>query len=235
MKRQFAPRRAAPASAAVPMALAVALAAAGPVAAPAAADPVTLEGITFSDELGGFEIVEGRGRGSPEDPFVVVERITGDGPIVLVVRGLSAGFGNPSRSNHFAGFVLIKVAVNATAAPWPAFRIELQEHLGTDSGYYDGLSFAQDPRGGRRFASDRFPRIAATDEPLDGLDFRGEAVAPGERVTMRFTVSDNTPRDVFYIVQRRDGPVADRPAGRDPAREAGASPPRRRLAHTEPP
>jgi len=223
MKRQPAPRPRRrprpPIGAALALALAAGAAAPGTVTR---AEPVTLAGITFSDELGGFEILEGRGRGTPEDPFVVVERITGDGPVVLVVRGLSEGFGNPSGSNHFAGFVLTKVAVNATRTPWPAFRIELQEQLGTDSGYYDGLSFAQDPRGARRgFGSDRFPRVSATDEPLDGLDFRGEAVGPGERVAMRFTVSDNTPRAEFYIVQRREGPVARLPGAPAPGRRGG--------------
>src|SRR4051794_4577367 len=46
--------------------------------APTSAEPVTLGGITFSDERGGFVIRGGRGSGTVEDPFVVVEEIDDD-------------------------------------------------------------------------------------------------------------------------------------------------------------
>ena len=52
-------------------------------ALPALAEPVSLQGLTFSDELGGLRIVEARGRGSLDDPFVLVEDITADGPAIL--------------------------------------------------------------------------------------------------------------------------------------------------------
>jgi hypothetical protein len=173
-------------------------------------EPVTVAGLTFSDELGGFEILSARGTGTRDDPIVVVERVTSDDPIVLVVRGLSPEFGNRGRTNHFTGFVLEKVVINATSQPWPGYRVELEEIRGRESTYQDGLSFAQDPRRARAFASDRFPRIALTDEPRDGLAFGDGTVRPGEQVRLRFVVSDNTPDPEFFIVQKVDSPVAMR-------------------------
>lgn len=186
--------------------LALALAAALPCRA--AAEAWRAGGLDFSDELGGFEILSVDGSGTPEDPIVVVERVTDDGPVVLVVRGLSPEIGNRARTNHFTGFVLEKVVINATGRPWPGYRVELEEERGRHSTYQDGLSFAQDPHRDRRFGSDRFPRIALTDEPRDGLAFGDGTVAPGERVRLRFIVSDNTPDPEFFIVQKVDSPLA---------------------------
>ena len=59
----------------------------------ALAASVTLEGITFSDEHGDFTILKVTGTGTLDDPFVVVEDVTGDTPI-LVIRGMNVGFGN---------------------------------------------------------------------------------------------------------------------------------------------
>jgi len=186
--------------------LALALAAAGP--GRAAAEAWHVGDLVFSDELGGFEILSAGGTGTPEDPIVVVERVTDDGPVVLVVRGLSPEIGNRARTNHFTGFVLEKVVINATGRSWTGYRVELEEERGRHSTYHDGLSFAQDPHGDRRFRSDRFARIALTDEPRDALTFGDGTVAPGERVRLRFIVSDNTPDPEFFLVQKVDSPLA---------------------------
>jgi hypothetical protein len=178
------------------------------VPAPVGAEPMTTAGLTFSDELGGFEILSVAGSGTPDDPIVVVERVTADGPVTLIVRGLVPVFGSRARTNHFTGFVMEKVVINATGRPWPGYRVELEEVRGQESSYHDGLSFAQDPRAARPFASDRFARIALTDEPRDGLAFGDGTVAPGEQVRLRFIVSDNTPDPEFFIVQKVDSPVA---------------------------
>jgi len=45
-------------------------------AASAQAAPVTLAGLTFSDEMGGLVLHGGRGSGTTADPFVLVEEIT---------------------------------------------------------------------------------------------------------------------------------------------------------------
>ena len=108
--------------------LALALAAAGP--GRAAAEAWHVGDLVFSDELGGFEILSAGGTGTPEDPIVVVERVTDDGPVVLVVRGLSPEIGNRARTNHFTGFVLEKVVINATGRSWTGYRVELEEERG---------------------------------------------------------------------------------------------------------
>src|SRR5262249_30519083 len=58
----------------------------------AAAASLSASGLTFSDELGGFNIVSASGSGTLADPFVVVEEITGPQEPVLVIRGLSPVF-----------------------------------------------------------------------------------------------------------------------------------------------
>ncbi len=174
---------------------------------PIRAEPITLNGITFSDEVGGFELVDGWGSGTQADPFVIVERVTDDAPAILVVRGFSEGFGNPTRTQHLAGFVMTKVVINATQNSWQSYELELQELLGQDSTYGDGLSFGQNPTSARSFSSDLYRDMIAVDEPLDGVTFRQGVVRPGEQVAFRFFVTDNTPQPLFYLVQSREQPV----------------------------
>ena len=181
------------------------------VSATCLGEPITLNGITFSDELGGFRILDGYGTGSADDPFVLIEEITDERPAVLVIRGLTSAFGNPVRSNHFAGFALTKIAINATGQTWQEFSLELQEERGRDSDYHDGLSFGQDTIGDRLFGSDRFTAAAGTDEPLDSVIFRGASVSPGEQVSLRVIVTDNSPLEEFFLVQRRRLGVAEMP------------------------
>lgn len=176
---------------------------------PALSDPVTLEGITFSDAAGGFEIVDGWGSGTIDDPFTLVERVTGSGDAVLVVEGMTREFGNRAGSNHFSGFVLVKIVHNATTQTWRQYRIELQENPGDGSTYYDGLSFGQEQgREARSIISDRYASVRVVDEPADGLLFTNGAVAPGDTVTFTLLVTDNSPVDLFYVVQRREVPLS---------------------------
>jgi hypothetical protein len=184
-----------------------------PLATPARAEPVTLTGITFSDELGGFVIIAGWGSGTPDDPFVVVERITEDGPAVLTIRGLTMAFGNPVRSSHFVGFALTKVVINATGRAWHDFGLGLEERLGQHSNYYDGLSFAQaDDTPRRGIASHPYSEFVILDEPSDGVMFRGGVVQPGGQVVFQLVITDNTPISEFYLVQHRQAPIVLAPA-----------------------
>lgn len=177
-------------------------------AASAAAAPLTLAGITFSDELGGVVLQDGWGSGTPADPFVLVEEITDDGPAVLIVRGLrerQAGSGHPPPQ---AGFALRKIVKNGTARDWHAFELELRERLDRPSSYEDGLSFGQASLAGRSFTADRFARVEATDEPLDAVVFSDGLVPTGGSVTVSAAITDYTPGSIFFLLQRRDGPVA---------------------------
>jgi hypothetical protein len=181
------------------------------VAGGAGAEPITLAGLTFSDELGGVRLVEGWGTGALDDPIVLVEEITGDGPAILVVRGMSYRFGNRIGSHHEIGFALTKLVRNGTGELWSLFNLELREFLDRASPFGDGLSFGQASEAGRPFASDRFAESIETREPFDGVQFVDGLVEPGQTVAMSVAVTDTTPRFEFYLLQKRDSPLAGTP------------------------
>jgi hypothetical protein len=190
----------------------------GPVAAilltlppTASAAPVTLAGITFSDELGGVVLHGGWGSGTVGDPFVLVEEITDDGPAVLVVRGLAERLGSSLQGPGQMGFALRKVVTNRTARAWHAFELELRERLEQTSTYEDGLSFGQATMAQRPFLADRFGTVHMTDEPLDAVVFSDGIVQPGETVTISAMITDYTPRGEFFLLQRRETPIAALP------------------------
>lgn len=183
------------------------------LAGPATAEPVTLNGITFSDERGGVVLLRGWGSGRLDDPFVLVEEITEAGPAILTIRGLTPGFGNHIGSHHLTGFALTKIVRNRTTGTWPVFSLELQELLGSGSHYGDGLSFGQASSIGRPFRSDGYLETQETDEPFDVVSFSGGAVRPGEVIVVSVVITDFTPKPVFYLLQRRDTPMAGSPAG----------------------
>jgi hypothetical protein len=172
------------------------------------AAPVTLAGITFSDELGGVVLHGGWGRGTLADPFVLVEDITDDGPAVLVVRGLRTRLDSPAGVAGQLGFVVEKIVTNRTSRPWHAFELELRERLEQPSTYEDGLSFGQAALARRGFSADRYAAVDATDEPLDAIVFSDGMVSPGETVIVSAMVTDYTPRDEFFLLQRRESPIA---------------------------
>lgn len=174
----------------------------------ATAAPLQLEGLTFSDEMGGVEILDGWGTGTLDDPFVVVEAITGTGPATLVVRGATWRFGNRIRSHHEIGFAMTKIVENRTELSWPVFNLELREFMDQSSPFGDGLSFGQATEAGRPFTSDVFASNHDVGEPYDGLSFHDGMVQPGERVAMSFVVTDTTPKWEFYLLQQRDTPLA---------------------------
>jgi hypothetical protein len=180
-------------------------------AAVAWAEPVTLNGITFSDEQGGVVLRAGWGSGRLDDPFVLIEEITDARPAILTVRGLSARFGNLIHSQHTTGFALTKIVRNATNQTWPRFDLELREQVAAFSPYEDGLSFGQATRAGRPFISTGFGEARETDEPFDAVSFSDGSIAPGETVVFRFVVTDTTPRSVFYLLQKRDSPLVEAP------------------------
>jgi hypothetical protein len=195
---------------------------------PVRAEPLTLDGLTFSDELGGVEIVEGWGTGTLADPFVLVEEITEHEPAIIVVSGMTHAFGNRIRSHHDVGFALTKIVRNSTGQAWSQFDLELRELIDSPSPFGDGLSFGQASEAGRPFASDRFREHVETFEPYDSITFFSGAVEPGETVVLNIVVTDTTPRWQFYLLQKRDSPLALMPglpdglrAAADPARMAG--------------
>jgi hypothetical protein len=169
---------------------------------------LTVAGITFSDASGGFVLESASGTGRLDDPFVVVERITGNGEAALTVTGLTPAFGNRIATAHLAGFALVKVVRNDTAQAWTDFPVELERHRGEGSTYDDGLSFAQGPSGARSIGSDGFGSTRIIDEPHDGLVFQGGSIPPGGTVTLHLVITDNMPGGPIFLVQRRLTPTA---------------------------
>ncbi len=176
-----------------------------------AARPITLDGVTFSDELGGFAVVGASGSGTTADPFIVVEEVTGLGAAVLVIKGISPAFGNRVGTVHPIGFALRKVVINRTPAIWTFVDFELQQELGVASDYLDGLSFGQGAMTGRPFRSDHFEFTSEVDEPLDFVTFGDGIVRPGETATFNVIITDTTPVSTFYLVQRPNRPIAQVP------------------------
>jgi len=150
----------------------------------------------------------GSGSGSLDDPFVINEDITDDGPAILTVRGLRSDFGNRVGTQHVVGFALTKIVRNLTQRNWDSFEVELREVLSHTSPYQDGLSFAQDAKTDLMFGSDRFTQAYKTDEPLDSVVYSGATIRPGESVTVRMVITDYSPAFEFYLLQRRNAPVA---------------------------
>ncbi len=171
--------------------------------------PILLDGVAFEAEHGVVRLVDGWGSGSRSDPFVLVEEIVGEGPAILTVRNLATRFGDQVFLGSGAGFVLKKVVTNGTRRPWFVFEMELREYLELPSGYFDGLSFGQ--ANDRRYyvGSNRYGQVDLHDEPADRVAFSGTIVEPGQTVTVQVTITDHSPQSTFYLIQRRDAPLAE--------------------------
>ena len=202
------------------LALALALLA-GLAATPAAARSLTAHGLTFSDELGGFTLDRVAGTGTPEDPIVVEETVTGPQNPVLVVRGLDKAFGNLIGSQHGAGFAMRKIVTNRTDHRWLRYQVEPRKELDQQSDYGDGLSFGQGATAGRVEASAPFRSRQDIDEPFDAIVFTDGEVKIGASARLEFVITDTLPGPVFYLLQEPLDQVAGAP-GR--ARQLAARP-----------
>ncbi len=182
--------------------------AAGLFAAGLAAQPMTVNGITFSDEYGGFTIAAVSGSGSTDDPFIIVEEITGPTSVVLIIMGIGPEFGNKVGTLHPVGFALRKIVRNKTPYIWNFMEFELQQVLGVSSDYLDGLSFGPGSVSGRPFTSNRFNDSLDRAEPIDMVTFSGGAIRPGQSAVFDVIITDTTPIPVFYLVQQPNRPMA---------------------------
>lgn len=163
------------------------------------AAPITLNGITFSEETGAFTIDGGSGSGTMSDPFVIQETVTGL-DVTMSIEGL-ANYGESCFTGHSECFSLVKEVTNNTGEAWNFYDHELQEILGTPSPEGDGLSFAQGNEEVRPFTSDVFSDVEEEIEDRDFVNFSNGTVADGETVTFSYWISDNSPTS-FFLRQR---------------------------------
>lgn len=175
---------------------------------------LTVNGVTFSDRLGGFVLEKASGHGSLEDPFVLVERLIDPNGGTLTFS-MPFDWGNYIGSQHHVGFALVKVVQNATGIPWTAFELELQSILGTPSDYYDGLSFGQGSQAGRPFSASGFDHLTVVDEPYDRIELDHGRIPVGGSITIRFVITEFDPLTEAYLLQRPSRPVASAPSKHD--------------------
>jgi len=175
------------------------------------AEPLRINGVTFSDELGGFRITGVSGTGTIADPFVVQEEITSSEDVILVIKDLDADIGNRVGTHHAFGFVLTKVVTNKTHRAWTRFALELREVLNSYSPYGDGLSFGQASTAGRPYRSAGFTGNTEVEEPYDSLEFSGGRIEPGASVSMTFVISDASPEKLFFLLQQPGQVMAQGP------------------------
>ena len=172
------------------------------------AHDIELGGLVFSDRDGSIVLHDGWGSGTSDDPFVLVEDIISNDNAVLSIGGLQTKLRQGALFGHPSGFTLTKIVTNRTEHSWHIFELELRETLERPSSYRDGLSFAQSRAGQRIYHSDRFTRSQQTDEPLDAVTFSGAIIAPGETVSVNVLITDFSPLDEFFLLQRRPAPLA---------------------------
>jgi hypothetical protein len=182
------------------------------LAAPVQAADFTVLGLTFSDREGGFNLLSVTGSGTKEDPFVIVEEVGRAGDAILTIEGWRTGYPKGTGQQGGVSFNLRKIVINATDKRWTSYEMELREQIDLPSGYLDGLSFGQPMRLERPGSSDLLPQVLVRDEPLDAMVFSGGEVLPGQQVGFDFIVTDMTPTDRFFLVQRLRLDVVEGPA-----------------------
>jgi hypothetical protein len=182
---------------------------------------ITHEGLSFSDEGGGFTLMGVTGRGSLDDPYVIVEDVSGPRQAILIIRGLKQ-VGNRIGTHHIAGIAVTKVVFNRSEDVWQNYQMELREVSTRHSPYEDGLSFAQNTVIAGAFTASSFPDLQRYDEPQDTLGFSGNTVPPGGSAQFSFLITDMSPVDKFYLYQEPLQPVSE--LQRPGAVQQGAAP-----------
>lgn len=174
----------------------------------AAANRISLPGITFSEASSNFRLLGASGTGSLEDPFVLVEEVFGEGEVVVAIHVEAADFGSRVQTMHAVGFALQKVVINRTALIWDYYALELEFEAGRGSDYYDGLSFAQMAAVNRPFRSDRFAQVDDMTEPRDVIRFSQGQVSPGDRARFAVAITHTGLQPNFFLVQHVRPPYA---------------------------
>jgi len=174
----------------------------------APATEITQEGLSFSDEGGGFTLRSVTGRGSLDDPYIIIEDVVGPRQAVLVIRGLKR-VGNRIGTHHISGIAVTKIVFNRSQDVWQNYQMELREVETRHSPYEDGLSFAQNTVLAGAFTASSFPDLQRFDEPQDTLGFSGKSVPPGDSAQFSFLITDMSPVEKFYLFQEPLQPVSE--------------------------
>lgn len=178
------------------------------VAGPAVAVEITQDGLSFSDEEGGFVLKSVTGHGSLDDPFVVTEEVSGSRKAILVIRGLRR-VGNRIGTHHIAAVAVTKIVINRSTEAWQNYQMELREIETRHSPYEDGLSFGQNTLIAGAFTTSSFPDLLRYDEPQDTLGFSGSVVQPGDAAQFSFLITDMSPVERIYLFQEPLQPVSE--------------------------
>lgn len=149
---------------------------------------------SFSDELGGFSILDVTGSGTKADPIEISEQLDSANPVTLVIRA--------AKHTSREGVLYLRVVpANNSGLAWIEFEFELQEIRGTPSDFYDGLSFSQINPQPNLISSNRFAHFKSNFERFDRLRFSDGHVDPKDRPVFGFLITDVTPVATFYLVQ----------------------------------
>jgi hypothetical protein len=143
-----------------------------------------------------------------DDPYVVLEDVSGPRQAVLTIRGLKQ-VGNRIGTHHIAGVAITKIVFNRSKDVWQNYQMELREVETRHSPYEDGLSFAQNTVIAGAFTASTFPDLQRYDEPQDTLGFSGKTVSPGESAQFSFLITDMSPVEKFYLFQEPLQPVSE--------------------------
>ncbi len=157
---------------------------------------------SFSDELGGFRILEVSGSGRKDDPFLIREEFTSSSPATMVIRAVAPIRPFDQTGGFANGFMHMRVEVlNNSGQAWVEFEFELQEIYRQPSVFGDGLSFDQRRSDSDNISSDSFAEFSRNFEPYDRLRFRDGKVDPMATAGFSFFITDFTPRSQFYLLQ----------------------------------
>lgn len=157
---------------------------------------------SFSDELGGFHITGVSGKGTRDDPVLIVEELNSATPVTLTIRTTRPIRPFDSSGNYANGILYMRIkALNNSGQAWIEFEFELQEILDRPSVFGDGLSFDQRNKNPTNIVSSNFAVFDRDFEPYDRLLFREGKIDPLDSASFDFLITDYTPRWTFYLVQ----------------------------------
>jgi hypothetical protein len=165
-------------------------------AAPSAtAATLRLGDLQFSESDGDFRITGGR---RSSEFYTIEQEVYGpDVNLLMSIRGFKSLF-----EDGYVGIRVRSIVKNLTGTPWTFFDHELRQRRDRRSPEEDGLSFAQGYQSIRPFRSDRFSRVDEETDVRDYINFSRGVVNPGETVTFVYAITDNSPDDRFYLLQR---------------------------------